>query len=340
MTHDVASQVANLKQGLRLPVIVAPMFLVSGPDLVVEACRAGLMGALPGPNGRTIEDLRAWFTDITARLDAARGAGERPAPWAFNMITHGSYGRFDAELDLVRDFRPGMVITALGGPHRVTDAVHGYGGLVFADVNSAGFARKAVDKGADGLVLVCSGAGGHTGEYAMLAFIDEVRRFFDGPIVVGGAISHGRSVRAVELLGADFAYMGTRFIATPESLVSDDYRAMVVQSRMEDLIASRAITGALGNWMRASIENAGIPIDAMQAAAKIDFSGDMHSGVKAWKYVWSAGQGVGMADRVMPVRDLAERLVAEYMAAFRAERSTHTAFARRNGWQAAAEAAE
>lgn len=340
MTNDLANRVASLKDQLRLPVIVAPMFLVSGPDLVVEACRAGLMGALPGPNGRTIGDLRAWFTDIAARLDAARAAGERPAPWAFNMITHQSYGRFDEEIALVQEFRPGMVITALGGPHRVTDAVHGYGGLVFADVNSASFARKAVDKGADGLVLVCSGAGGHTGEYAMLAFIDEVRSFFDGPIVVGGAVSHGRSVRAVELLGADFAYMGTRFIATPESLVSDDYRAMVVDSRMEDLVASRAITGALGNWMRASIEKAGIPLDAMKAEAKIDFSGDMHSGVKAWKYVWSAGQGVGSADRVVPVRELADRLVAEYLAAFRAERTIHTAFARRNGWQAAAEAAE
>lgn len=320
-------KLAKIKSRLRLPVIAAPMFLVSGPQLVLAACRAGIMAALPGPNGRTIADLRGWFTQIRDEL-----ANEPQArPWAFNMITHTSYGRFDEELALVEEFQPELVITALGGPHRVTDQVHGYGGLVFADVNAPAFARKAVDKGADGLVLVCSGAGGHTGEYSMLAFIDEVRQFFDGPLIVGGAISTGRSVRMVELLGADFAYMGTRFIACPETLVPDAYRQMVLECGMSDLIASRAITGALGNWMRPSVEQAGIALDAMRAEAKIDFSGDMHSGSKAWKNVWSAGQGVGSVQRIEPVAAVVDQLLAEYLAAFHAERSHYTDFARRAG---------
>ena len=218
---------------------------------------------------------------------------QEDAPWALNMITHTSYGRFDAELDLVAEFQPSLVITALGGPHRVADGVHHYGGLVFADVNSPKYARKAIEKGADGLVLVCAGAGGHTGEYAMMPFIDEVRGFFDGPLIVGGGIGTGQAVRAVELLGADFAYIGTRFLATDETLIGDAYREMVWHSTMEDLIASRAITGALGNWMRASVEAAGLSPEDMSATTKIDFSQDMHEGSKAWKHVWSAGQGVG-----------------------------------------------
>ena len=297
-----------LKSKLRLPVISAPMFLVSGPDMVIAACKSGVMGSLPGPNARSIEDLRGFFEKINAAL------GPDDAPWAFNMITHNSYGRFDEELALVAEFKPSLVITALGGPHRVTDVVHGYGGLVFADVNSPKYAKKAIEKGADGLVLVCSGAGGHTGEYAMMPFIDEVRSFYDGPLIVGGGISTGRAVRAVETLGADFSYIGTRFLAAPETLISDDYRRMVIDCHMDDLIASRAITGALGNWMRASVEAAGIPLDNMQVDAKIDFSGDMHSGSKAWKHVWSAGQGVGEVSSSETIAQIVDALVFDYAA--------------------------
>jgi len=213
-----------LKSRMILPAIAAPMFLVSNPETVIAACKSGVMGSFPGPNARTAEDLRDWLVQITTAV------GPDDAPWAMNMIT-------------------------LGGPHRVTQQVHGYGGLVFADVTSPKFARKALDKGADGLVLVCAGAGGHTGEYAMLPFIEEVRSFFDGPLIVGGGIGTGRAIRAVENLGVDFAYLGTRFLATAETMIPDAYRQMVWQSTMEDLIASRAITGALGNWMRASVRN-------------------------------------------------------------------------------------
>jgi nitronate monooxygenase len=302
-------QIEVLKARLRLPVISAPMFLVSGPDMVIAAARAGIMGAFPGPNGRTIADLRAWFEIIHAAL------GKDKLPFAFNMITHTSYGRFEDELALVEEFKPEIVITALGGPHRVTEVVHGYGGLVFADVNSPTYARKAIEKGADGLVLVCAGAGGHTGTYAMAPFLDEVRQFFDGPIAVGGGISSGEGVLAVEMLGADFAYVGTRFLGASESLIGDGYRQMVVDCGIEDLITSKAITGALGNWMKASVAAAGLDLDDMKAEAKIDFSGDMHSGAKAWKTVWSAGQGVAQIHEISPMAAIVEGLAKGYQSA-------------------------
>lgn len=305
-TMTAKAKIAALKARLRVPLIAAPMFLVSGPDLVIAAAKAGVIGAFPGPNGRTIDDLRAWFERIRAEL----GTGN--LPFAFNMITHNSYGRFEEELALVKEFQPEIVITALGGPHRVTEAVHSYGGLVFADVNSPTYARKALEKGADGLVLVCAGAGGHTGQYAMAPFLDEVRQFFDGPIAVGGGISSGAAVLAVETLGADFAYVGTRFLTAEENLIGNDYRQMVIDSRIEDLVASKAITGVLGVWMKASIAAAGMDLDDMKAEAKLDFSGDMHAGTKAWKTVWSAGQGCGASDRVEPTADIVDRFVREY----------------------------
>ena len=306
MTSSTSERIGSIKSRLRLPAICAPMFLVTGPDMVISACKSGVLGTFPATNARTKDQLVRWLDQISTSITKS------DAPWALNMITHNSYGRFDVELDLVRQYQPELVITALGGPHRVTDVVHGYGGLVFADVNSPKFARKAIEKGADGLVLICAGAGGHTGEYAMIPFVEEVRTFFDGPIVVGGGIGTGRGIRAVEALGVDFAYLGTRFLACQESLINDDYRQMVWDSKMEDLIASRAITGALGNWMRASVEAAGLTEEAMKEVAKIDFSQDMHAGTKAWKHVWSAGQGVGLVNTPESVADVVETLVRQY----------------------------
>ncbi|MCO4824922.1 nitronate monooxygenase [Amylibacter sp.] len=299
-------RIEKIKSRLALPAIAAPMFLVSNPESVIAACKSGVMGSFPGPNARTSDDLRQWLTQITNAI------GPDNAPWVFNIITHSSYGRFDEEIALVEEFKPDLVITALGGPHRVTQQVHNYGGLVFADVTSPRFARKALDKGADGLVLVCAGAGGHTGEFAMLPFIDEVRSFFDGPLIVGGGIGSGKAIRAVENLGVDFAYLGTRFLAAKETTISQAYREMVWQSRMEDLVSSRAITGALGNWMRASIDAAGISLDDMQGAAVLDFSGDMHAGSKAWKHVWSAGQGVGGITKPETIAQIVATLLAQY----------------------------
>ena len=306
MTSSTSERIDSIKSRLRLPAICAPMFLVTGPDMVISACKSGVLGTFPATNARTEEQLVSWLDQISTSVTKA------DAPWALNMITHNSYGRFDAELDLVCQYQPELVITALGGPHRVSDVVHGYGGLVFADVNSPKFARKAIEKGADGLVRICAGAGGHTGEYAMIPFVEEVRTFFDGPIIVGGGIGTGRGIKAVEALGVDLAYLGTRFLACQESLINDEYRQMVWDSQMEDLIASRAITGALGNWMRASVEAAGLTEEAMKAVAKIDFSQDMHAGTKAWKHVWSAGQGVGLVNTPESVADVVETLVRQY----------------------------
>lgn len=317
MKPEIRATIEGWKARMVLPALCAPMFLVSGPELVMAGMDAGIMAALPGPNGRTIEDLEGWFTRIEAH---AKAAPKPLAPWAFNMITHRSYHRFDAELALVERFRPELVITALGGPDRVLDTVHAYGGLVFADVATPAFARKALEKGADGLVLVCSGAGGHTGDYALFAFLDEVRGFFDGPVIVGGAISHGRAIRAVEVLGADFANLGTRFIPALESMVSPEYRQMVVDCALEDIVPSRAITGALGNWMKPSLAAAGIDQGALGAAAKLDFSSDMHANAKAWKHVWSAGHGVGAISAVQPMADIVAQLVAEYRAALETEK--------------------
>ncbi|MDE1132404.1 MAG: nitronate monooxygenase [Ascidiaceihabitans sp.] len=303
------ARIDALKSRMVMPAIAAPMFLVSNPETVIAACKAGVMGSFPGPNARTTDDLRNWLTQIKDSV------GPDDAPWAMNMITHSSYGRFDDEIALVEEFQPDLVITALGGPHRVTQQVHNYGGLVFADVISPKLARKALDKGADGLVLVCSGAGGHTGEFAMLPFVEEVRSFFDGPLIVGGGIGTGRAIRAVENLGVDFAYLGTRFLATQETMISPEYREMVWKSRMEDLIASRAITGALGNWMRASVEAAGLTLEDMKETVKIDFSGDMHDTPRGWKHVWSAGQGVGGVTKSESIADVVTELSGQYQQA-------------------------
>lgn len=323
----MTARLDKIKSRMVLPAIAAPMFLVSGPEMVIAASKAGIMGSFPGPNARTLDDLRQWFTTISSTIK------EDDGPWAFNMITHSSYGRFDGEIALVEEFQPDLVITALGGPQRVTEQVHRYGGLVFADVISPKLARKALDKGADGLVLVCSGAGGHTGEYAMLPFIEEVRSFFDGPLIVGGGIGSGKAIRAVENLGVDFAYLGTRFLATQETLISDDYRAAVWKSRMEDLIASRAFTGALGNWLRASVEATGISTEELQSVGKIDFSGDMHDSSKAWKHVWSAGHGVGTINGPETMGEAVSALVAEYdrAVAEQARGSRYAAASRTSG---------
>lgn len=300
---------AKLTAQLRLPAIVAPMFLISGPELVIAAARAGIVGAFPAPNARTIEDLLNWLEQI----DAALKRTGPPLPWAINMIVHPTYDRFAAELELVCQFRPDLVITALGSPRRVLDAVHGYGGMVFSDVINADQARKAVDAGADGLILVASGAGGHTGAYSPFAFVEEVRRFWAGPLILGGAISSARAIKAALTLGADLAYMGTRFIACRETLVSDDNRDMLVASNMSDIVTSSAITGVPANWMRASLERAGLSNDELQAARKIDFS-DIQGDSKAWKNIWGAGQGVGNVQSIQSVAEVVDELASAYAA--------------------------
>jgi nitronate monooxygenase len=294
----------KLQQGLRLPVFVAPMFLISGTELVIAASRAGVAGAYPVNNARTIEDLDVALAELSAGC---------PGLWAITIIVHPSYSRFEAELDLVCRHKPRIVITALGSPRRPMERVHGYGGLVFSDVISAEQARKAVDAGVDGLILVASGAGGHTGRYSPFAFVDEVRRFWDGPIVLGGAIGTARAVLAALTLGADFAYMGTRFIAAPESQVTDANRDMLVRSGMGDVITTAAISGVPANWLRESLEANGFTPEMLKAELKIDFS-NLHGDTKAWKSVWGAGQAVGSTRRVQTVAEIVDELAADYAA--------------------------
>lgn len=293
---------------LTLPLVAAPMFLISGPELVLAACREGVIGTFPTPNARTVADLDEWLDRITT------GVTEKDAPWAANVVVHRSNTRLDEDIDLVIRYRAPIVITALGSPRAIVERVHSYGGLVFADVNSVSFAKKAAAAGVDGLVLVAAGAGGHTGNMTGFSFVPAVRDFFDGPVILGGGITDGAGIRAAEVLGADLAYMGTRFIACEESLAASAYRDMLIASTVDDLILTRAITGVAANWLKPSIAKAGYDLDAMEKNPDIDFT-DPQSGAKRWTQVWSAGHGVGMIDRAEPVSALVARLRKEYEAA-------------------------
>lgn len=298
-------RIGQWRTRLSLPLVAAPMFLISGPELVLAACRNGVIGSFPTPNARTVADLDQWLDRITS------GLMEKDAPWAANVVVHRSNSRLDEDLDLVMRYKAPLVITALGSPRAIVERVHEYGGLVFADVNSVPFARKAVEAGVDGLVLVAAGAGGHTGNMTGFSFVPAVREFFDGPVILGGGITNGAGIRAAEVLGADLAYMGTRFIACEESLAAPEYRDMLVSSTVEDLILTRAITGVAANWLKPSIARAGYDLDAMEKNPDVDFT-DPQSGAKRWAHVWSAGHGVGLIDRAEPVASLVARLKTEY----------------------------
>jgi len=313
---DARERFTEIRSQMVLPVVVAPMFLVSGPDLVLEACRSGVIGSFPAPNARTVDVLADWMERIRTGLDAARAqsAGTRIAGWAQNLMVHSSYDRLAAELELVERFRPPMVITALGSPKAVIDVVHGYGGLVIADVNSVALARKAAAAGVDGLALVCAGAGGHTGSMAAFSFVPEVRKFFDGILIVAGGICDGRGIRAAEVLGADLVYMGTRFITASESLAPIDYKQMVVEASFSDLVLTNSFTGANVYYLRQSIERAGYDPDNLPPSQGMNLRGSERK-IKAWKDVWSAGQGVGSVDAIEPVADIVARLRREYAAA-------------------------
>lgn len=299
-----------LQRNLKLPLIAAPMFLVSGPDLVVAACQEGIVGSFPTPNARTPAILDEWLDDIASRLADVPDAG----PLAANLVVHPSNDRLEDDLALVEKYKVPLVITALGSPRKIVDRVHAYGGAVFADVNSVRFARKAADAGVDGLVLVAAGAGGHTGNMTGFAFVPAVREFFDGTIVLGGGIGDGRAIKAAEVLGADLAYMGTSFIATNESLAHSDYRQMLVDSTIDDLILTNAVTGVHANWLRQSLIAAGMDPNALERDPDVNFT-DPQSGVKRWANTWSAGHGVGVIDRVESVQSLVARLMQEYRAA-------------------------
>lgn len=310
--------IADRLKSLRLPAIAAPMFLVSSPELVIATCRAGIVGSFPAPNLRTSAELGGWIAQIKTGLQADSPGDWPVAPWALNLVTHSTSPRLQGDLEQVAEHQPPIVITALGSPRPVIPTVHGYGGLVFADVISENLARKAVDAGADGLVLVCSGAGGHTGDLSPLVFVERVRRFFDGHIVLAGAINTGDAILAAQVLGADLAYLGTAFIPAEESLAPDDYRQMLIDCGPTDLMVTRAFTGARASMLVPSMIRKGLdPAEIETRVAKFNFTGRKDESVKPWSGIWGAGQGVGRIERVEPAAAIVDRLATEYAAARR-----------------------
>lgn len=293
---------------LRIPAIASPMFLVSGPDLVVEACRGGVLGTFPALNQRTSDGFDAWLTEIEERLAVARAAGEAPAPYGVNLIVHKSNERVERDLEIAVAHQVPVVVTSLGIRPEVIEAVHGYGGLVFHDVVQTRHARKASDAGVDGLIAVSAGAGGHAGTLNPFAFVEEIRRFYDGMVILAGAISTGAQIAAARLMGADLAYLGTRFIATEESMADPAYKQMILEAAAGDIVYTPEISGVPANFLKASLERNGLD-GTGKPPETLDF-GEREA--KAWRDVWSAGQGVGAIREVVGARALCEQLAREY----------------------------
>lgn len=291
---------------LRLPVVAAPMFLISGPDLVVGACNAGVVGSFPALNQRTTQGYRDWLDEIAGRLSPDA------APFGVNLVVHKSNARLNADLAVTIDRKVPLVITSLGLNRELIAAVHSYGGLVFHDVTSLKFAAKAAEAGVDGLIAVTYGAGGHAGLISPFAALHEMRRIFDGTLLLAGAISTGRQVAAARLMGADMAYMGTRFMATAESMVVERQRRMILEAQAADIVYTPAVSGVPGNFLRASLAEAGRDPDDLTPPDRLDFgTGE----AKAWRDLWAAGQGVGAIDDIPAVAALVSRMEEEYRGA-------------------------
>jgi nitronate monooxygenase len=296
---------------LSIPAVAAPMFLVSNPDLVVETCRSGIVGTFPALNQRTSEGFDAWLTEIDQRLaKIERDTGRKCAPYGVNFIVHKSNPRVEADLEIARKHKVPLIITSLGAVKELVTTVQGWGGLVFHDVINLRHARKAAEAGVDGLIGVCAGAGGHAGLMSPFALVPEIRKFYNKTILLSGVLSTGRHIAAARMLGADLAYLGTRFIATRESAAQDRFKDMIVETNASDIVYTAAISGVHGNFLMPSIAATGKEID-LNASHKMDIA---HEG-RAWKDVWSAGQGVGSIDDVPATADLCARLIREYREA-------------------------
>lgn len=308
--HPIVSQ---LYDQLRLPVICSPMFIVSGPELVIAQCASGVVGSMPALNARPQDQLSPWLTRIESGLAALRerDPGRKIAPYAINLIIHTSNDRVEPDLEVCAQHKVPIIITSLSAPHRVVDAVHGWGGKVFHDVTTIRHAQKALEGGVDGLILVTAGAGGHAGTTNPFALIGEIRRFFDGPLILSGAMSRGDDIAAALAAGADFAYMGTRFIASAEANAADGYKQAIVNSTSKDILYTPFFTGIPGNYLKSSISAAGLDPDNLPVVDKSSANfGSTRS--KPWKDIWGAGQGVGNIDEVLPVADIVARLEYEY----------------------------
>jgi nitronate monooxygenase len=307
-------------QNLRLPVIGSPMFIASGPALVTAQCKAGIVGAFPALNARPAELLDTWLSDMQADLAAFREAnpGKPVGPIAVNQIVHQSNDRLAQDVEVCVKHKVPIIISSLRAPPReMMDAIHGYGGIVLHDVISIRHAKKALEAGVDGLILVAAGAGGHAGALSPFALVGEVRKFFKGPIALSGSIATGDAVLAAQAMGADFAYIGSRWLATTESNVSEEYRQAIVESTAADVIYTNLFTGVHGNYLKKSIVNAGLDPDNLPSADKssMNFGSGGGAKAKAWRDIWGAGQGVGLMDEVLSVEHMVQRLEDEYMAA-------------------------
>nr|WP_272211106.1 nitronate monooxygenase [Marinicella sp. W31]MDC2876987.1 nitronate monooxygenase [Marinicella sp. W31] len=298
---------SGLGPRLRLPVVAAPMFLASGPDLVVACCKAGICGTFPALNQRTTDAFARWLNDIEERLAAL----ENPVPFGVNLIVHPSNTRLKADLAQVVAHKVPLVITSLGAVKDVVEAVHSYGGLVFHDVTTRRHAEKAAEAGVDGIIAVCAGAGGHAGVMSPFALVPEIRSFFGGTIALAGAMSTGAHVAAATALGADLAYIGTRFIATREALAPEGHKRMIIEGRAADILYTPEISGVPANFLKPSIIAAGLDPDHLPPHCGMN----MESETKAWKNLWSAGQGIGAIDDLPEVADLIDRLEQEYRSA-------------------------
>ncbi len=309
--------VGFLKDKTRIPVIGAPLFTVSYPELVLAQCKAGILGAFPALNARPEEKLDEWITMMKKELNdyKNRNPEDIVSPFAVNQICHHSNNRLEHDMEVCIKHEVPIIITSLRAPKFVVDSVHGYGGAVIHDVINIRHAKKAIDEGADGLILVCAGAGGHAGTLSPFALVREVREFFDGPIALSGSISHGASVLSAQAVGADFAYIGTRFIATKEANASEGYKDMIVESSANDIMYSPTFTGVHGNYLKPSVVNAGLDPDNLPYADKhqMNFSsGPGDNQKKAWKDIWGSGQGIGNIHEVPSVREAVDALVEEY----------------------------
>ena len=306
-------------QNLPLPIIGSPLFIISNPKLLIEQCKAGIVGSMPALNARPAEQLDEWLAEITETLAAYNKAnpGKQAAPFAINQIVHKSNDRLEHDMQMCAKYKVPIVITSLGARTDVNDAVHGWGGVVLHDVINNKFARKAIEKGADGLILVAAGAGGHAGVKSPFALVQEIREWFDGPIALSGAISTGGAVLAAQAMGADFAYIGSAFIATDEARAGDDYKQAIVAGSSDDIVYSSLFTGVHGNYLKPSIIAAGLDPDNLPEAdpSTMSFGGGEGFKKKAWKDIWGSGQGIGAVKQVLSTRELVGRLQREYVEA-------------------------
>jgi nitronate monooxygenase len=308
-----------LRDRLRLPVIGSPLFIVSGPDLVIAQCKAGIVGSFPSLNARPVAQLDEWLARITEELAGwDRAHPETPAaPFAVNQIVHKTNNRLEEDVELCAKYKVPIVITSLGAREDVNSAVHGWGGVVLHDVISNFFAHKAIEKGADGLIPVAAGAGGHASRLSPFAMIQELRTWFDGPIALSGAIANGRAVLAAQAMGADLAYVGSAFIATREANASDGYKSMIVDSGGEDIVYTNLFTGVHGNYLRPSVVAAGLDPENLPQAdpSKMNFGSGGNQSAKAWRDIWGCGQGIGAVNSIPSAGELVARLAAEYETA-------------------------